>query len=345
MPAGPDRRARRRHQGARSRWPTATASRPSRGPTCCATAKRRGMRAPVLAVGDGALGFWGALREVFPATREQRCWFHKIANVPRRAARSPPTPGRRRPWPRSGTPRTAARPPRRHRVQAAYGAKFAQGGREDHRRSRRAARVLRLPRRALDPPAHHQPDRVDLRHRPAPDQGHQGPRLARPPAWPWRSSSSRPPRPAGAPSTHPTSSPSSAPAPASKHGKLVEREPTPSPTKQPKDLHPQVLTIARRILTPGTVTLSRQSMRPARLSMRRGRQLASAAIHRPFMLTRAPHRQRFHVQVADKQCGSHKTSRSAAQTGHGVVGVLGTSHLLRCGLSPELERTMGRRSA
>jgi len=44
-------------------------------------AARRGMRAPVLAIGDGALGFWGALREVFPQTREQRCWFHKIANV------------------------------------------------------------------------------------------------------------------------------------------------------------------------------------------------------------------------------------------------------------------------
>ncbi len=42
---------------------------------------RRGMRAPILAVGDGALGFWGALREVFPQAREQRCWFHKIANV------------------------------------------------------------------------------------------------------------------------------------------------------------------------------------------------------------------------------------------------------------------------
>ncbi|GAA2116731.1 hypothetical protein GCM10009780_75450 [Actinomadura alba] len=39
------------------------------------------MRAPVLAVGDGALGFWGALREVFPQTREQRCWFHEIANI------------------------------------------------------------------------------------------------------------------------------------------------------------------------------------------------------------------------------------------------------------------------
>jgi transposase-like protein len=43
--------------------------------------KRRGMRAPVLAVGDGALGFWGALREVFPATKAQRCWVHKVANV------------------------------------------------------------------------------------------------------------------------------------------------------------------------------------------------------------------------------------------------------------------------
>ena len=43
--------------------------------------RRRGMSAPVLAVGDGALGFWEALREVFPDTREQRCWFHKQANV------------------------------------------------------------------------------------------------------------------------------------------------------------------------------------------------------------------------------------------------------------------------
>jgi putative transposase len=43
--------------------------------------KRRGMRAPALAVGDGALGFWAALREVYPDAREQRCWVHKIANV------------------------------------------------------------------------------------------------------------------------------------------------------------------------------------------------------------------------------------------------------------------------
>jgi transposase-like protein len=42
---------------------------------------RRGMRAPVLAVGDGTLGFWKALAEVFPTTREQRCWVQKTANV------------------------------------------------------------------------------------------------------------------------------------------------------------------------------------------------------------------------------------------------------------------------
>ena len=43
--------------------------------------KRRGMRAPVVAVGDGALGFWKAVGEVWPETREQRCWFHRLGNV------------------------------------------------------------------------------------------------------------------------------------------------------------------------------------------------------------------------------------------------------------------------
>jgi len=43
--------------------------------------KRRGMPAPVLAIGDGALGFWGAVRDVWPETRHQRDWFHKVANV------------------------------------------------------------------------------------------------------------------------------------------------------------------------------------------------------------------------------------------------------------------------
>jgi len=43
--------------------------------------KRRGMPAPKLAIADGALGFWAALRDIYPETEEQRCWVHKIANV------------------------------------------------------------------------------------------------------------------------------------------------------------------------------------------------------------------------------------------------------------------------
>ena len=44
--------------------------------------KKNGLQhGPQLAVGDGAMGFWAALEEVFPATAAQRCWFHKMGNV------------------------------------------------------------------------------------------------------------------------------------------------------------------------------------------------------------------------------------------------------------------------
>lgn len=43
--------------------------------------KARGLAPPELAIGDGALGFWAALRDVYPGAREQRCWVHKAANV------------------------------------------------------------------------------------------------------------------------------------------------------------------------------------------------------------------------------------------------------------------------
>ena len=43
--------------------------------------RRRGMRDPELVVGDGAMGLWKALAEVFPAARHQRCWVHKVRNV------------------------------------------------------------------------------------------------------------------------------------------------------------------------------------------------------------------------------------------------------------------------
>lgn len=51
--------------------------------------KGRGLQVPPkLAVGDGAMGFWAALAEVYPATREQRCWVHKTANVLNRLPKS-----------------------------------------------------------------------------------------------------------------------------------------------------------------------------------------------------------------------------------------------------------------
>jgi putative transposase len=44
--------------------------------------KDRGLKAgPLLATGDGAMGFWAALNEVYPETRHQRCWVHKVANI------------------------------------------------------------------------------------------------------------------------------------------------------------------------------------------------------------------------------------------------------------------------
>lgn len=87
---------------------------------------RRGMRAPVLAVGDGALGFWGALREVFPSTREQRCWFHKTANVLAALPRSA------QPGAKKALAEIWNAEDRRHALdavtsfEAAYGAKFGK---------------------------------------------------------------------------------------------------------------------------------------------------------------------------------------------------------------------------
>src|SRR6516165_3655561 len=88
--------------------------------------KRRGMCAPVLAIGDGALGFWGALREVFPESREQRCWFHTIANVLAALPKSAHAGAKK------ALAQTGNAEDKRHALdavkafEAAYGAKFAK---------------------------------------------------------------------------------------------------------------------------------------------------------------------------------------------------------------------------
>ena len=170
---------------------------------------RRGMRAPVLAVGDGALGFWAALREVFPATAEQRDWVHKTANVLSALPKSA-HPGAKAAlaevW--GAEDKSHARAAAK-RFADAYGAKFP-------RRSRRSPTTWTSCWRSTSfPPStgctYARPTRSS---RPSPPSGTEPAsprgRAAAPPGWPWRSNSSRPRRTAGARSTHPTSSPWSA---------------------------------------------------------------------------------------------------------------------------------------
>jgi hypothetical protein len=138
---------------------------------------RRGMRAPVLAVGDGALGFWGALREVFPEAREGRCWSRKIANVLAALPKSA------HPGAKKALAEIWGAEDRRHALdavaafKAGHGAKFPKA----------VAKITDDLDQLLafyDYPAEHwvhlrttNPDRVDFRHGQAPHQGHQGARL------------------------------------------------------------------------------------------------------------------------------------------------------------------------
>jgi transposase-like protein len=85
---------------------------------------RRGMRAPVLAVADIALGFWAALREVFPEARQGGCWFHKTAKVMAALPKSA-HPGAKKAlaeiWNAEDKPHALAAA---RAFEAAYGAKF-----------------------------------------------------------------------------------------------------------------------------------------------------------------------------------------------------------------------------
>ena len=85
------------------------------------------MRAPVLAVGDGALGFWAALREVFPDHPGAALLVPQDRQRAVGAAQVRASRARRRPWPRSGTPRTATTPAAPSPAfKLAYGAKFGK---------------------------------------------------------------------------------------------------------------------------------------------------------------------------------------------------------------------------
>src|SRR2546423_4940007 len=161
---------------------------------------RRGMRAPVLAVGDGALGFWTAVREVFPQAATQRCWFHKIANVLGALPKSA------HPGAKKALAEIWNAEDKRHAYdavkafEAGYGAKFPRRSRRSpvismgcwrsmiSRLSTGFTCALRIP---LSRPS---PRSGTGRRSPEdPVRGRRG--------WRWRSSSSRPRRPGGGRST------------------------------------------------------------------------------------------------------------------------------------------------
>ncbi len=138
--------------------------------------RERGMRDPELAVGDGALGFWAALREVFPRTREQRCWVHKTANVLASLPERVQGEATRAVHAVSGAATRRGAGCGAHLRRAVHA--VAEGDSEGRRRPRTAARVPRLPVRAPRAPAHNEPDRVHLRDGAAAPARHEGRRLA-----------------------------------------------------------------------------------------------------------------------------------------------------------------------
>src|SRR3954464_842712 len=197
------------------------------------------MRAPVLAVGDGALGFWKAVRDVFPETAEQRCWWHKIGNVLSALPKSA-QPGAKKALAEiySAEDKEHARAAAKA-FAAEYGAKWPKA----------VAKItddLDVLLAFYDFPAEHwihlrttNPIEstfatVRLRQRVTKGPG------SRAPASRWRSSSSSPPNTAGARSTHRTSSPWSVPAPPSRTASSSN-----DPTNQEMTLTPRDTPIRR----------------------------------------------------------------------------------------------------
>ena len=129
---------------------------------------------PELATGDGALGFWQALHEVWPRTRQQRCWVHKTANVLNKLPASLQGKAKQDLHAIYEAENRKAAEQALDRFVAKYGAKYDK-----------AAACLAKDREGLlafyDFPAEHwkhvrthEPDREHVRHRPAADRQDQG---------------------------------------------------------------------------------------------------------------------------------------------------------------------------
>lgn len=142
----------------------------------------RGMTAPVVAVGDGALSFWTALSDVFPQTREQRCWVHKIANIldalPKRPHRTAKAALHEIYQAETRTDADVGI----DRFDAQFGDKYPKAVDKLSRDRDVLLTFYDFPAAPLGAPANGEPDRIDVRHRAAPHQGHQACRQS--PPWP-----------------------------------------------------------------------------------------------------------------------------------------------------------------
>ena len=141
--------------------------------------KQRGFTRPAkLAVGDGALGFWSALSEVYPQTRTQRCWMHKSGNVLNYLPKSS-QPKAKQDLHEIWMAETRAQAERAFNDWIErYEDKYPKATGLSGAGSGGTLGVLRLPRRPLDAPSHHQRDRVGLRHHPSSKFTRQGLRHA-----------------------------------------------------------------------------------------------------------------------------------------------------------------------
>jgi putative transposase len=137
--------------------------------------KQRGLEiAPDLAVGDGALGFWKAIEEVFPSTKHQRCWVHKTANVLNKVALSVQVNMKADLREIYGALTRAAAEAAIDVFADKYGAKYDKAVACLTKDRGNAARLLRLPRRALGPSAYIKSDRERFRDGAASNRADKG---------------------------------------------------------------------------------------------------------------------------------------------------------------------------
>ena len=137
--------------------------------------KRRGLETgPELAVGDGALGFWKALREVYGETRVQRCWVHKTANVLNQMPKSLQAKAKGHLHDIWMAETRADAEAAFDFFIAAYGAKYHKAAERLVKDRERLLSFYGLPGRALEAHPHHQPHRKHLRHGAPEDREDQG---------------------------------------------------------------------------------------------------------------------------------------------------------------------------